>query len=72
METIAVIVRKKLPEWEQWEKSEDYNNKMNFIIKEDFDDLTDIQAQLVGYHAFFCTLGTRQNTGKENFKKVDF
>ena len=37
----TLIIRKKLPAWEELEKSdEEFKNKIKYIIKEDFDDLS--------------------------------
>ena len=49
-----------------------YAKKLKYIIRESYDDLTDLGETLKGYDAFLCTLGTRVNTGKENFIRVDY
>ena len=37
----TLIIRKKLSAWEELEKSdEEFKNKIKYIIKEDFDDLS--------------------------------
>ena len=53
---ITLIIRKKLPEWEN-----DPDNKLRFVELENFDNLEAISdsEHLQGIDAFFCTLGTR-------------
>ena len=62
---ISLLIRKKLPEWENQEK-------LKFLESEDFSDLTKWQQDLEGYDAFICTLGSRVGTGEDNFVKVDY
>lgn len=69
----TLIIRKKLPAWEEKEKSDEtFKSKVKFIIKEDFDDLTTCAEELRGYNGFICCLGTRRKYGEDNFIKVDY
>jgi N-acetyl-gamma-glutamylphosphate reductase len=64
---LTLLVRRRLPEWKQ----EDFKPRLNFIERENFDDISDLASELQGYDAFLCTLGSRVGTGKDNFKKVE-
>ena len=63
---MTLIVRKKLPGWENLDP------KIKFVERENFDDLSDLASTLAGYDSFICTLGTRRKYGTDNFIKVDF
>ena len=69
----TLIIRNKLPAWEELEKSdESFKSKIKYIIKEDFDDLSTCAEDLRGYNGFICCLGTRRKYGEDNFIKVDY
>mmetsp|Transcript_45292 Transcript_45292/g.33070 ORF Transcript_45292/g.33070 Transcript_45292/m.33070 type:complete len:100 (+) Transcript_45292:249-548(+) len=46
--------------------------RLKVIIKENFDDLTDVSEALIGYNAFICCLGANPHKGKDQFIKVDY
>ena len=48
-----------------------YAKHLDYIVKDNFDDMSDIKDKLKGYDAFLCTLGSRVNKGDE-FIKVDY
>jgi len=68
---IAIVVRRKLEEWDQFNEEE--KSKLNIILKDDLDSLEDpSQWNLSGYNTVFCCLGTQVKVGKELFIKVDY
>ena len=52
---LILIVRRTLEEWKQ----EEFQPKLTYIIKENYDSFDDVEDQLRGVHCFICTLGTR-------------
>ena len=65
---LIMVVRRTLDEWTQ----ADFQPKLTFIIKENYDSFDDVAEQLQGVDGFLCTLGTRQKEGKEIFRRVDY
>ena len=56
---LTLLIRKKLPEWEEQEqKDEWFKANVKYVARDNFDDLSDLAPQLQGYNAFICTLGT--------------
>ena len=68
IEVATLLVRKPLEEWKQ----EDYVPKLDFIARDNFEDISDLKDRLMGYDAFFCTLGIEIKNGEEMFRKVDY
>ena len=65
---LVLVVRRTLEEWNQ----EEFQCKLTFVIKPDFDSFDDVADQLRGSDAFICCLGTRQKEGKDIFRQVDY
>lgn len=54
------MVRRSLEEWKQ----EEFKPKLKILVKDNFDDLSDLKPQLEGYDAFLCTLGALMKIGE--------
>ena len=72
-EEMTLLIRKKLPEWEQAEANDPwFKDNVKYVIRDNFDDMTDLASQFQGYNLFICTLGTIAKHGKDNFIRVDY
>ena len=63
VEEVALLVRRKLPEWDEMElEIPEFKSKVKYVTMDSFDDLGDklkADGGLQGYDAFICALGTR-------------
>ncbi len=69
-DTITIVVRRKLPEWENID-----SNKLIIILKDNLDILSenDLSTYFPNkYDTVFCCLGSRVGKGKQEFEKVDY
>ena len=73
IEKITVIVRDIIEDWKEMEeKHPEYHKKINFIVKENFDDMSDLPEKLEGYDAFICCLSSASHLHKNFYCKPNY
>ena len=70
------MVRQVIPEWKELSQDQSFNEKVQVLELDNFDDLEtkleNHQISLSDHSVFLCALGTRVKVGEELFVKVDY
>ena len=68
IQELTLVVRKRPLEW----NSASFKPKLVVVERDNFDDLSTIKSNFLGYDAFLCALGSHTDMGDEEFTKVDY
>lgn len=68
IQELTLVVRKRPEEW----NTSLFKPKLVVLERSNFDDLSNLKSNFLGYDAFLCALGSHTDQGEEEFVKVDY